>query len=415
MQRLALAALVFLSACLTAACSGNAPGMPFAHQSSVTDGAQHAAPRDIAIPAGTLSLRGPIASAGERGFVVVTSYRHHVRVEVSARTAVVGQPRGGAFAQVVGEGIQPDRARYVAVWHNAPPQVDVSGRIAAATPLGFTLSTTSRDVSVVLWSRTKGAPSMYVGDNVRVDGSGSASRGVVAASVAAIASPAPSPTPTIAPSDTPSPAPSPTATPTPGPTPTPINIYPGRVTGEDNAFSPPDGDIDPTRRTDVDGIPCAPSMSENQYHVHVYVGILAGGRQIAVPDQIGLYQPGPIVKGYTFTAKCYYYIHTHDASGLIHLEVFSNAPLSASLFVLKNVLDVWGVTVGPGNVGKLNGNVRTFVATTELGSTFTSNYSEYLGDPNGIALYSHEAIWLEVGPPYTLPPYLPAISFYNEY
>lgn len=166
----------------------------------------------------------------------------------------------------------------------------------------------------------------------------------------------------------------------------------------------------------VDGIPCAPTMYNN-YHVHAYVGLYVNGKQIAIPDQIGMYQPGAISNGYTNTATCFYYIHTHDASGMIHIESPENEPDSVSIYTLHNVFDVWGMTVGPNNVGPFTGTVRTFVGRANYGTTTVSpsSYTEYFGDPNAIALYSHEAIWFEVGPPYYTPPYIPEIVFYNEY
>ena len=157
-------------------------------------------------------------------------------------------------------------------------------------------------------------------------------------------------------------------------------------------------------------------MDDDHYHVHGYLGILVNGRQIAVPDQIGLYEPGPIVNGYTNTAQCYYYIHFHDTTGMIHIESPSTTtPLSASIYTLRDVLDVWGMIVGADNVGPFTGRVRAFVARVPLGALTASQYAEYSGNPNTIPLYSHEAIWLEVGPTYVVPPYIPAVTFYTEY
>lgn len=165
----------------------------------------------------------------------------------------------------------------------------------------------------------------------------------------------------------------------------------------------------------MDGIPCAPSMSENAYHVHVLIGFYVNGKQVAMPDQVGLYEPGQPVDGYTNTAKCFYYIHTHDASGVVHIESPSAAPRNTSLFQLQNVLDVWGMSIGPNNVGPFAGTVRTFIGQAKYGTTevYPSSYKEYFGSPGAIALYSHMAIWFEVGPPYVDPP--PEIVFYNEY
>ena len=79
------------------------------------------------------------------------------------------------------------------------------------------------------------------------------------------------------------------------------------------------------------------------------------------------------------------------------------------------MLDVWGMPVGPNGVGPFNGNVRTFVDRVPLKALTANSYTEYTGDPNAIPLYSHEAIWLEIGPAYVLPPNIPAVDFYTEY
>jgi hypothetical protein len=232
-----------------------------------------------------------------------------------------------------------------------------------------------------------------------VTGSGSLNQGVVAKSVSA-------------PSPTPSPAPSPTATPAVKP----VVLSPGAVIGEDNQFTPNSGDtLNGGNGQQVDGIPCAPSMFENAYHVHAYLGIIVNGTQIAVPDQIGLNVPGPIQSGYTSTAECYYEIHTHDASGMIHIESPSTATLDSSIYTLGTMLDVWGMPVGANGIGPFSGTVRVFVDHVPLKALTATTYTEYSGDPNAIPLYSHEAIWLEVGPAYVLPPNIPAVEFYTEY
>ena len=156
-------------------------------------------------------------------------------------------------------------------------------------------------------------------------------------------------------------------------------------------------------------------MDDDHYHVHAYLGILVNGTQVALPDQIGLYEPGAIANGYTSTAHCYYYIHTHDASGMVHIEAPPSIPLNSSIYSLEDVLDIWGFTVGPDNIGPFDGQVRAFVARVPLRTLTASNYTEFTGDPNTIALYSHEAIWLEVGPAFVVPPQLPAVTFFTEY
>ncbi len=202
----------------------------------------------------------------------------------------------------------------------------------------------------------------------------------------------------------------------PSPTPSPVVLSQGAVIGEDNQFTPNSGDTaSGGNGQQIDGIPCAPSMTLNMYHVHAYLGLLVNGTQIAVPDQIGLNVPGPIQSGFTATAQCYYEIHMHDTSGMIHIESPSTASLGSSIYTLGTMLDVWGMPVGPNGVGPFSGTVRAFVDHTPLKAPTADSYTEYTGDPNTIPIYSHEAIWLEVGPTYVLPPNIPAVEFYTEY
>jgi hypothetical protein len=196
----------------------------------------------------------------------------------------------------------------------------------------------------------------------------------------------------------------------------PVVLSPGGVIGQDNQFTPNSGDT-PAGGTGqvVDGMPCALSMSENQYHVHAYLGLLVNGKQVAIPDQIGLNVPGPIASGYTATAQCYYNIHFHDTTGMIHIEAPSTASLGSSLYTLGNVFDVWGITVNAAQMGPFAGQVRVFVDQVPLKTLVAGSYTEYLGDPNAIPLYSHEAIWVEVGPAFVIPPNIPEVVFYTEY
>ena len=418
MRRVAAPVVCFIVICALGACAAENAGVPATN--GIVD-RSYAATAKAAV-AHLVSLHGTIESVTSDRFVLRTN-GGKVGVDLSAHTIVRGRLRNGRYAQVVGRGARHDRARYVAVWRYAPSQLTLTGRIARSSELGFSLERAGLPATtVVIASSTKMPPELPAGEEVTVVGFGSPVRGIVATRVlpsagspspSASASAAPSPTATPAPTATPNPTP----TPTPGPTPKGISLQPGKVVGEDDMFAPPDGDSSSGGQSQaIDGIPCVPSMYNN-YHVHVYVGLYVNGKQIAIPDQIGMYQPGQISNGYTNTATCFYYIHTHDASGMIHIESPEDQPVSASIYTLQNVLDVWGMTVGPTNVGPFMGSVRTFIGRAKLGTTTVSpsSYAEYFGNPNAIALYSHEAIWFEVGAPYYTPPYIPEIVFYNEY
>jgi len=165
----------------------------------------------------------------------------------------------------------------------------------------------------------------------------------------------------------------------------------------------------------VDSIPCNPTMSDNNFHVHAFLGVLVNGNWLAIPYGVGMNEPQPPVSGFVNEANCFYYLHTHDSSGYIHQESPSTAPLSSSLFTLGNVLDVWGQPLSSNNFASWTGLVRVFYGAVPLRTLEVKSYSEFTGDPHTLKLYSHEAIWIEVGPPYVEAAQLPPVEFYTEY
>ena len=219
------------------------------------------------------------------------------------------------------------------------------------------------------------------------------------------------------------------STPTPGPSasPTPFPasyaIGHGEVFGVDDRFTSTEGDTSSGGQGQtVDGVPCATTMP-NTYHVHAFLGIIVNGRQFALQDGIGMVQPGAdityagIPNWTEYASKCYYYMHTHDASGVIHLESSRSVPLTTSIFTLGNFFHVWGETVSTGNVAQYTGTVRVYLAQVPFRTESIPNtdYKLYTGDPNAIPLYSHTCIWLEVGPNYVDPSKLPILNWWDEY
>jgi hypothetical protein len=80
----------------------------------------------------------------------------------------------------------------------------------------------------------------------------------------------------------------------------------------------------PLTTTIVDGIQC--NVSEQfLFHIHTHVDIFVNGKHIYIPPQIGII-PG----------KCIYWMHTHDGSGIIHIE----SPIKRD-FTLGQFFDLW--------------------------------------------------------------------------
>lgn len=244
----------------------------------------------------------------------------------------------------------------------------------------------------------------------------------------------PTPGPTMTPvGTTPTPAPVPT-TPAPVGTPTPvvasgqtIVTAAGGVDGTPSmSFNPPDQDTaSGGNGQTVDGItPVAPALMDQyqtQYHVHAFLALFVNGQQVAIPYGLGMVGRGPAIKGFVNAATSFYLIHTHDSTGIIHIESPSNGPpnLASTIYTLKDFLDIWGLTVNANQFGPFTGPLEVFTSgpmsrsngnnTTVPASTLTY----YGNDPSNVPLYSHEYIVVEVGPAY--PASLPNVQFYTEY
>jgi hypothetical protein len=74
----------------------------------------------------------------------------------------------------------------------------------------------------------------------------------------------------------------------------------------------------------IDGIGCN-SMEQSAFHVHSHLDIIINGVYFLVPSQIGI------------PSNCFYWLHTHDESGKIHIE----APMLRD-FTLGQFFDIWG-------------------------------------------------------------------------
>ena len=118
----------------------------------------------------------------------------------------------------------------------------------------------------------------------------------------------------------------------------------------------------------IHGVRCD-QLLQPVVHLHAHLDVFVRGRPVTVPAHIGIPRDG----------SCLYWLHTHDSSGVIHIE----APAAAvdREFTLGDFLAVWGN--GPGSSG----------------TVAILNGRPYIGDPADIGLAAHELITLEVGPP----------------
>jgi hypothetical protein len=138
----------------------------------------------------------------------------------------------------------------------------------------------------------------------------------------------------------------------------------------------------------VDGISCRTLAKETvKYHVHVHVVVFVNGQMRRLPAGIGITKPQLVEhhKSGVFDDvglyDCLYWLHTHVADGIIHVE----APAKQA-FTLGQFFDIWGQPLGPNQVGPAKGKVVVF----ENGKRIT-------GNPRSTPLLAQGVIQLDVG------------------
>jgi hypothetical protein len=199
----------------------------------------------------------------------------------------------------------------------------------------------------------------------------------------------------------------------------PINTYPGAVNGTPDLFRPHQGDSKTGGRGGkVDGIPCDPTEYLNDYHVHAGLVIIYKDALVAIPAAVGLRHPGPKQNGYITTAGCFYFIHTHDSSDIVHVESPKNLPLTEAVHPWSNVFDIWGIKLTSDGFGPLKGTVHAYLGNVDEipGQQTVSKYSEISVDDVGkTKIRSHQVMVLAIDSKHVSLSNLPSFTFYMEY
>jgi hypothetical protein len=179
----------------------------------------------------------------------------------------------------------------------------------------------------------------------------------------------------------------------------------------------------------IDGMTCDPvTNSPSTYAQHAFVGILFNGAIESLPQAIGLVNPQPPTTPYPGNPNghksltdavelqdCKFNMHTHDFSGLVHIED-TRQPQSLTTTLsyanLQTLFDVWGAQLSDSGIvagtSVLQGPVQIYagVATakyTPPGSTqsvdLVNSYNLVNGPPSTVALGHHTAAWIVIGTP----------------
>jgi hypothetical protein len=120
------------------------------------------------------------------------------------------------------------------------------------------------------------------------------------------------------------------------------------------------------------------------HHYHAHLTILYEGNEVNVPANTGI------------TKSCLYWMHTHDATGVIHIE----APKSQAnrAFTLGDFFAVWGQPLSKTQVAtlKVTGDQKLLV--------YVDGTLQPDQDPSKIVLKNHTQVVLEFTPPTVDPP-----------
>lgn len=127
---------------------------------------------------------------------------------------------------------------------------------------------------------------------------------------------------------------------------------------------------------------------------HFHVRVFAGGHPVKVPTSIGL--AGTEIPGGIMTSGFVTEIHTHDASGWVHIHAVAERP-----FLLGEFFDIWGVAFSAERLGAYcaggGASVRVFV-----------NGQAATGDAREVDLADSAAIVVTFGTEAELPDPIPA-------
>ncbi len=138
--------------------------------------------------------------------------------------------------------------------------------------------------------------------------------------------------------------------------------------------------------TVIQGVRCDPTESID-FHIHAHLDVIVDGKSVTVPAGIGI-KPN----------ECLYWLHTHNTSGVIHIE----APQETT-FTLGQFIQIWDNTpsISPTFEGMMHGdkNFKVFV-----------NGFEYKDGYDKIPLNAHDEIVIVSG---SVPPTLPQSYEFN--
>ncbi len=182
----------------------------------------------------------------------------------------------------------------------------------------------------------------------------------------------------------------------------------------------------PNGSAPVDGSSCTNVHEGTQYpsgafSQHVFVGIFYNGVEQALPQAIGMVDPQPPTtpappdypNGHPYLtdpvelSQCRYNVHSHDYSGLVHIEDTSLAQSNTTMpayATLQTLFDAWGAQLSANGIiagsSSLKGRAVIYVGTPSAkngSNDVVNSYALYTGAAGGLQFSKHMAVWIAIG------------------
>jgi len=159
--------------------------------------------------------------------------------------------------------------------------------------------------------------------------------------------------------------------------PTAMPSTPAVTTNGGRTTAPPwDTPADPGTRVAAAGLPML-GQEGTTLHIHAHLDVIADGKAVTVPALIGIDETSQQISP----------LHTHDTSGVIHIE----SPTKTT-FTLGQFLTEWNVSAAADHIGGLKvGGGKTLQIYV--------NGKQQSGDPAALVLHAHDEIALVYGTP----------------
>ena len=124
----------------------------------------------------------------------------------------------------------------------------------------------------------------------------------------------------------------------------------------------------------IDGIPCG--LEGTVMHIHSHLDIFINGQPYTIPAGVGI-----------IPYKCLYWMHTHDSSGVVHVE----SPTQMD-FTLGKFFDIWGKAFNNTQIFDYRAGSSNPLIVYVNGQSAGGNYRD-------IVFHEHEEIAIVYGTP----------------